>query len=90
MLDEELAAIYDVELKRMNEQVKRNSPRFPDGFRFQVTEKEYKALRSQFATLNSENRRRGASLKDLGKKWFAFSKLKINPSLILERLPGKD
>lgn len=50
MLDEDLALLYGVESKRLNEQVKRNIERFPDKFRFQLTEKEYEDLRSQIAT----------------------------------------
>ncbi|MCF6241866.1 MAG: ORF6N domain-containing protein [Bacteroidales bacterium] len=51
MLDEDLAELYDVEPKRLNEQVKRNIERFPEKFRFQLTQDEYEILRSQFATL---------------------------------------
>lgn len=51
MLDEDLAVLYGVESKRLNEQVKRNIERFPEKFRFQLTENEYEILRSQFATL---------------------------------------
>ena len=51
MLDEDLALLYGVEAKRLNEQVKRNIERFPEKFRFQLTENEYEILRSQFATL---------------------------------------
>lgn len=50
MLDEDLASLYGVEPKRLNEQVKRNIARFPEKFRFQLTEYEYENLRSQFAT----------------------------------------
>ena len=49
MLDEDLAVLYGVESKRLNEQVKRNIERFPEKFRFQLTEAEYENLRSQFA-----------------------------------------
>ena len=51
MLDEDLAEMYQVTTKRLNEQVKRNTERFPEDFMFQLTEKEYESLRSQFATL---------------------------------------
>ena len=51
MLDADLAAIYGVTTKRLNEQVKRNSDRFPQDFMFQLSDKEYKLLRSQIATL---------------------------------------
>ncbi|AHJ13802.1 ORF6N domain-containing protein [Sulfurospirillum multivorans] len=54
MLDEDLAVLYGVEAKRLNEQVKRNIERFPEKFRFQLTENEYENLRSQFATLSFE------------------------------------
>lgn len=41
MLDRDLAAIYGVETKRLNEQVKRNIERFPDDFMFQLTKEEF-------------------------------------------------
>ena len=50
LLDVDLAALYGVESKRLNEQVKRNSERFPSDFMFQLTADELEALRSQFAT----------------------------------------
>jgi GTP-sensing pleiotropic transcriptional regulator CodY len=50
MLDYHLAAIYEVETKRLNEQVKRNKKRFPDAFMFQLSEKEWDDLQSQIAT----------------------------------------
>jgi phage regulator Rha-like protein len=53
MLDSDLAELYGVELKRLNEQVKRNLDRFPESFRFQLNEQEYASLRSQFATLET-------------------------------------
>ena len=58
MLDRDLAALYSVEVKRLNEQVKRNIKRFPKDFMFQLTKEE--CLRSQFATLNEG---RGQHLK---------------------------
>jgi hypothetical protein len=51
MLDEDLAELYQVETRRLNEQVKRNSERFPEDFMFQLSEIEYESLRSQIATL---------------------------------------
>ena len=53
LLDTDLAALYDVPTKRFNEQVKRNVERFPADFMFQLTEEEWAALRSQFATLKT-------------------------------------
>lgn len=46
MLDTDLAAVYGVTVKRLNEQVRRNKDRFPDDFVFQLTETEWKNLRS--------------------------------------------
>ena len=50
MLDSDLAMLYQVETKRLNENVKRNKSRFPDNFCFQLTEAEMNSLRSQIAT----------------------------------------
>lgn len=55
MLDKDLAELYGVETKRINEQVKRNIERFPEEFCFQLTKEEVEILRSQTATLNTEN-----------------------------------
>jgi hypothetical protein len=52
ILDVDLARIYGVPTKRLNEQVKRNLDRFPPDFLFQLTLSEFGSLRSQFATLN--------------------------------------
>ncbi|MBS4761911.1 ORF6N domain-containing protein [Carnobacteriaceae bacterium zg-ZUI252] len=53
MVDSDLAALYKVETKVFNQAVKRNLNRFPESFRFQLTEEEFKNLRSQFATSSS-------------------------------------
>jgi len=50
ILDADLAQLYGVPVKRLNEQVKRNQERFPSDFMFQLTAKEDKILRSQIAT----------------------------------------
>src|SRR6202167_321268 len=50
ILDADIAKLYGVPVKRLNEQVKRNQERFPSDFMFQLTEKEHAALRSQIAT----------------------------------------
>jgi len=55
ILDADLAEIYGVPTKRLNEQVKRNADRFPRDFAFQLTSKELSVLRSQFATLNAQS-----------------------------------
>jgi len=110
MFDFHLADFYGTETKRLNEQVKRNAKRFPHEFMFQLTENEWKELRSQIETTkkkkvtpvrflragssnalnvrifsnshdkfiiidDSELCHLGASLRDLGKKWFAFSRM---------------
>ena len=54
MIDRDLAELYGVETKRLNEQVKRNSERFPLDFCFQLNELEYENWKSQFATSNSD------------------------------------
>jgi hypothetical protein len=50
MLDSDLAMIYGVTTKRLNEQLKRNRPRFPADFAFQLTVQEFGTLKSQIAT----------------------------------------
>jgi len=50
MLDFDLAALYEVETRRLNEQVKRNISRFPSDFMFRLTEIELENLMSQIAT----------------------------------------
>ncbi|HXH31105.1 MAG TPA: ORF6N domain-containing protein [Bacteriovoracaceae bacterium] len=50
MLDSDLAELYGVDVKRLNEQVKRNLKRFPLDFMFQMAVEERDVLRSQFAT----------------------------------------
>lgn len=54
MLDVDLARLYGVETKRLNEQVKRNIERFPEDFMFQLSKEEAESSRSQFATLNED------------------------------------
>ncbi len=54
MLDSNLAELYSVETRRLNEQVKRNGERFPSDFMFQLSEEEYENLKSQFATSSLE------------------------------------
>ncbi len=50
MLDSDLAKLYEVDTKRLNESVKRNIDRFPENFMFQLTDEEHEVLRSQIAT----------------------------------------
>ena len=67
MFSKDVALLYQVETKRLNEVVKRNMNRFPESFCFQLTEKEFKMIssRSQIATLNKSNNLRGYNIKYL-------------------------
>ena len=67
MLDYDLAEIYGYEVKRLNEQVKRNIARFPEDFMFQLTKDEIPEvfLKSHFATLNENGNKRGLHIKKL-------------------------
>ncbi|MBK7123628.1 MAG: ORF6N domain-containing protein [Chitinophagaceae bacterium] len=58
MLDSDLSALYQVETRRLNEQVTRNKERFPEDFMFQLTGDEYEKLISQFATSSWGGRRK--------------------------------
>jgi len=53
MLDRDLAFLYEVEVKQLNQAVKRNIKRFPADFMFQLKQKEWDILRSQFVTANN-------------------------------------
>ncbi len=55
MLDSDLAEMYNVAPKRLNEQVKRNIQRFPESFRFQLTHKEFEFLNSEQNTVSSDS-----------------------------------
>ncbi|MDJ0767048.1 MAG: ORF6N domain-containing protein [Myxococcota bacterium] len=57
MIDEDLAELYEVKTKRLNEQVKRNKDRFPDDFMFQLSTEEFEILKSQNATSSWGGRR---------------------------------
>ena len=63
MLDFDLAAMYGVEVKRLNEQVKRNIERFPDDFMFKLTKGEQEILKSQIAISNSTDNQNVYNLK---------------------------
>ena len=58
MLDSDLAAIYQVTTKQLNQQLKRNLNRFPDDFSFQLTAKDLTNLRSQIVTSSFHGGRR--------------------------------
>ena len=63
MLDSDLAFLYGVETRRLNEQVKRNIERFPDDFMFKLTKEEFDFLKSQFAMSNITDRQDYKNLK---------------------------
>jgi hypothetical protein len=115
MMDRDLAALYCVETKVLNQAVRRNIERFPDDFMFQLTDLELKNWKSQKVVRLETTRCRqqyapftikqfknahdrflildgaevyhiGASLKDLGIKWFTFSRMALPASEILKRL----
>lgn len=131
MLDRDLAQLYGVETRRLNEQVKRNIERFPEDFMFQLTKEEVSILKSQNATSSWGGTRKpsyalieirldldrhnaqyapiavatatnfhdrfliiddtvyhiGASLKDLGKKVFGFTKMELlTPNELLSKI----
>ncbi|MFA7228915.1 MAG: ORF6N domain-containing protein [Melioribacteraceae bacterium] len=58
ILDRELAKLYQVDVKVLNQAVKRNISRFPDDFMFRLTTSEYTSLRSQFVTLKRGQHRK--------------------------------
>ena len=58
LLDADLAELYDVDTKRLNEQVKRNAQRFPVDFMFQLSADEFANLKSQIATSSWGGRRK--------------------------------
>ena len=69
MIDRDLAELYGVETKRLNEQVRRNIERFPEHFMFQLTKEETLLIdsrsKSQIATLNAKGNFRGTNVKKL-------------------------
>ncbi len=58
ILDSDLAVLYGVTVKRLNQQVARNRDRFPEDFCFQLTEQEWRSLRLQNATLKRGQHRK--------------------------------
>lgn len=62
LLDADLASLYQVETKILNQAVRRNRERFPADFMFQLTRKEDEALRSQIVTSNESTGEAGAAI----------------------------
>jgi hypothetical protein len=96
MLSSDLAQLYGVEVKVLNQAVKRNTDRFPADFMFQLTLEEFGALKSQIVTSSWGGLRR-ALPKATGslllcawtQTWVGRSLEKLNPSLILVPTPGR-
>ena len=86
MLDFDLAALYQVETKRLKEAVRRNIERFEgDEFMFELTEKEYADLRSQFATSSWGGRRyQPFAFTELGVAMLS-SVLRSNTAILVNR-----
>ena len=57
MLDFDLADLYEVETKRINEAVRRNTERFPERFMFRLSQEEWEMMRSQIATASNQRKR---------------------------------
>ena len=79
MVDFDLAMLYGVLNKRLNEQVKRNIERFPDDFMFQLTKDEWNTLRSQIATANTPEDKVIALLRSQFATTKNFSKIRTLP-----------
>ena len=90
MFDFDLAEIYQVETRVLNQAVKRNIKRFPKEFMFQVTKGEFEFLKSQFViSKNKQGGRRklyGVSINRFGEKSFGFSKFDIEAIQFLSKL----
>ena len=90
MIDRDLAELYQVETKALNQVVKRNINRFPGDFHFQLSKTERQELVTncdRFLIIDDKTVYRfGASLKDLGKKWFAFFKINIDAGEMINKL----
>ena len=92
IFDKDLAKLYGVETKYLNKQVKRNIERFPEDFMFQLTKEEtFRLSHDRFLCIDDDVYHIGASIKDLGKKWFAFSKLDIlSPDMLIEKIKSNN
>ena len=86
MLDTDLAKLYQVETKRINEAVSRNNEKFPERFCFGITEKEYDSLKSQFATSKGGSRKGHSVFTEQGVAMLATvlkSKIAIQVSIAI-------
>ena len=83
MLDSDLARLYEVETKVLNQAVKRNLERFPEDFMFQLTKEEYEFLRSQFVTSKIKTETRG------GRQYFPYVFTEQGVSMLSSVLKSK-
>lgn len=85
MLDKDLAEIYGYEVKRLNEQVKRNISRFPEDFMFQLNREEIPEgfSKPQFATLNEKSNRQGSNIKQ-NQQFVTRSEMELLSSKVTE------
>ena len=80
ILDRDLARLYGVETRRLNEQVRRNMERFPEDFMFQLNKEEFENWKSHFAISNSDSSRLQFAMLDDEEKWksqIAISSFKV-------------
>ena len=75
ILDRDLARLYGVETRRINEQVKRNIERFPEDFMFQLSKGEFEIWKSQFATSNDDEEWKSQFATSSGDEIFAVAKV---------------
>ena len=91
MLDRDLAELYGVETKRLNEQVKRNAERFPSNFMFQLTKDELEDWRSQIATSNAntqlEQLAHGQDIGQVSRPLFDYRQQHTDPCWGVAELP---
>ena len=109
ILDRDLARLYSVETRVLNQAVQRNIERFPEDFMFRLTKEEFENWKSQFVISNYDEENMssqfvttynpnmssqnaitsplvGACLKDLGKKWFGFTKMEQTTDELLSKM----
>ena len=86
MLDSDIAKLYQVQTKRINEAVKNNPNKFPERFTFRITEEEYKSLKSNFSTSKGGSRKGHIAFTEQGLYMLATilkSKVAINVSIAI-------
>lgn len=83
MLDSDLARLYEVETKVLNQAVKRNVERFPEDFMFQLSKEEFEVLRSQIVTSKMKTETRG------GRQYFPYVFTEQGVSMLSSVLKSK-